>query len=118
MLIQVVLVAIFAVVLALTWKRAGQGTMSRRDAFWWSLLWIGAAIVVLRPDFATSFAAMLGVGRGVDAVIYLSIIALFALVFRIFLRLEKIERDISSLVRTVSIAQRLEKRDDEKKPQA
>ncbi len=115
MLIQVVLVVIFAVVLALTWKRAGQGTMSRRDAFWWSLLWIGAAVVVLRPDFATAFASMLGVGRGVDAIIYLSIIALFALIFRVFLRLEKIERDISSLVRTMSIAQRTGKRDGDQK---
>ena len=115
MLIQVILVAVFAVALALAWKRAGQGTLSRRDVFLWSVLWIGAAAVVLRPDFATSFARMLGVGRGVDAGIYLSIIALFALAFRIFLRLEKIERDISSLVRTVSIARRSERPETEKK---
>ncbi len=115
MLIQVILVAIFAVALALTWKRASQGTVPRRDAFLWSSLWIGAAVLVLRPEVATLFAGMLGVGRGVDAVIYLSVIALFALVFRLFLRLEKMERDISSLVRTVSIAQRTEGRAQEKK---
>ena len=106
MVIQYVLLTFFAIALGLTLRRARQGAMSRVAAFLWSALWIGAAFVVLRPSLATSFAGFLGVGRGVDAVLYVAIIALFYLVFRIFLRLDKIERDITLLVRRQSLEKR------------
>ncbi len=103
MVIQYLLLIFFAIALGLTLRRARERTMSRVSTFLWSALWIGAAFIVLRPGLATSFAAFLGVGRGADAVLYVAIIALFYLVFRIFLRLDKIERDITLLVRRQSL---------------
>ncbi len=106
MIIQVILVAALAGALVLTWRRAKQDALSRLEAFLWSALWIAAAVVVLRPGVASSFASLVGVGRGADAVIYVSIIALFYLVFRIFLRLDKLDRDITLLVRKAGLAER------------
>jgi hypothetical protein len=103
MVIQYLLIAVLLAVLAHTWRRARQGALGRTAAFLWSIFWIASGVVVLRPEFATSFASFLGVGRGADAVIYLAIIALFYLVFRIFLRLDRLDRDITSLVRMVSL---------------
>jgi len=110
MVIQVLLIAMLAGAFVLTWRRSKQGALSRLGAFLWSGLWIAAIVVVLRPEVATFFASMVGVGRGADAVIYVSIIILFYLVFRIFLRLDKLDRDITQLVRKVSIANRDEHR--------
>jgi hypothetical protein len=106
MLIQFILVGAFAVALALTWRRASQNTLARRTAILWSALWIGAAVIVMRPEVASFFASVVGVGRGVDAVVYVAIIVLYALLFRIFLRLERIDRDITALTRIVSLAAR------------
>ncbi|HSD12258.1 MAG TPA: DUF2304 family protein [Patescibacteria group bacterium] len=106
MIIQIILVATLAAALVLTWRRSRQGALSRLGAFLWSALWIAAAVVVLRPEVASFFANLVGVGRGVDAVLYVSIIALFYLVFRIFLRLDKLDRDITLLVRKVGLAER------------
>lgn len=117
MLIQVILVATLAAALVLTWRRSRQGALSRLGAFLWSALWIAAAVVVLRPEVASFFANLVGVGRGVDAVLYVSIIALFYLVFRIFLRLDKLDRDITLLVRKVSLAGR-EGKQEEKPPES
>lgn len=111
MVIQFVLIAMLAGAFVLTWRRSKQGALSRLGAFLWSALWIAAIVVVLRPEVATFFASLVGVGRGADAVIYVSIIALFYLVFRIFLRLDKLDRDLTVLVRKVSVAQRDEHRD-------
>ena len=103
MVIQYVLVAALVAVLVHTLRRARQGALGRTEAIVWSAFWIASCVVVLRPEFASAFASFLGVGRGVDAVIYVAIIALFYVVFRIYLRLDRLDRDITALVRTVSL---------------
>ncbi len=106
MLIQYLLLVSLGAALGLTWRRAKQGALSFFAAALWSGFWIASAVLVLRPEFASAFASLLGVGRGVDAVIYLAILGLFYLVFRVFLRIDKIERDITLLVRKESLAAR------------
>ncbi len=103
MVIQYVLIAILLAVLVHTWRRGKQGALGRTATLLWSLFWLASGVVVLRPEFATAFAGFLGVGRGADAVMYVAVIALFYLVFRIFLRLDRLDRDITSLTRMVSL---------------
>jgi hypothetical protein len=43
------------------------------------------------------------VGRGVDLVIYISVLILFYLIFRTLVRLDKIEKDITKIVREVAL---------------
>lgn len=102
MVIQFLLILILATALGLTWRRARQGALSRFAAALWSLLWFAAGVVTLLPDTASVFARFVGVGRGADAVIYLAIVLLYYLVFRIFVRLEKIDRDVTKLVREIA----------------
>ncbi|MFH1712743.1 MAG: DUF2304 domain-containing protein, partial [Candidatus Jacksonbacteria bacterium] len=40
-----------------------------------------------------------GIGRGVDLIIYLSLIFLFSALFFILVRLERLERDVTKIVR-------------------
>lgn len=115
MLIQYLLLGLLAAALVITWRRARQRALSRAEALLWSAAWIAAGVVVLRPDLATAFASLLGVGRGADAVIYVAVIALFYLVFRIFLRIDKIERDVTLLVRKEGLAER-ERRKERERP--
>lgn len=103
LIIQLILLAGLLAALALTWRRARQDALTRRAALLWSLLWIGGAVVVLRPETANLFANLVGVGRGTDAVLYVAVIVLFYLLFRIFLRLDKLDRDLTKLVRRVAL---------------
>ncbi|TAK03553.1 DUF2304 domain-containing protein [Patescibacteria group bacterium] len=111
LVIQVILAATLLAALALTWRRARQGALSRRAAIVWSLVWLGAAVVVLRPEVADLFANVVGVGRGSDAVLYVSVVALAYLMFRLFLRFDRLERDITKLVRRIAL-------DEATRPQA
>ena len=113
MLIQYLLLAAIVAAFVFTVRRGRQHALSRMGTFMWGALWVGAAIVVLMPSVASLIARVLGVGRGADAVLYVSIIALFTLVFRIFLRLDKIDRDITLLVRKASLAGRDAAREDD-----
>lgn len=103
MIIQVILLLGLAGAFAFTWRRARQDALSRRAAALWSLLWVAGAVVVLRPEVATLFARAVGVGRGSDAVLYVSVLAVAFLVFRQFLRIDKLERDITKLVRRIAL---------------
>lgn len=103
LLIQIVIVLIAAVVVAGAIRRFRKREMSARWFALWVALWVGASIVVLIPKTSERIAAILGVGRGVDVVMYLSIAALFYFMFRIMTRIDRMERDITKIVREVAL---------------
>ncbi|MEY4723277.1 MAG: hypothetical protein RLZZ324_790 [Candidatus Parcubacteria bacterium] len=97
--LQLFFIAAFALAIAATLRRRRQGNISRKETIGWTALWMIAIVVVTRPEIASRAAAALGVGRGADAVVYVSVAALFYLVFRVFVRIDKLERDLTSVVR-------------------
>jgi len=77
-----------------------------RFNFWWLFFWIIAIIAVWVPDFLTKIANILGIGRGADLVLYVSVVAVFYLIFKIYVRFEKIERNITKIVRKDSLEEK------------
>ena len=70
----------------------------RRQAVGWLALWTMGLVVVWSPDLTIRLARMLGVARGVDAVLYLSVALLSYLVFRLYAALEKQDQVMTRLV--------------------
>jgi small membrane protein len=99
MLIQILLVVAMALALVVTWRRARQNVITVLEAIGWSVIWIAAAVVVLLPKVTTRIAEFVGVGRGVDLVLYASVATLFLLVFKLFIQHEKLERQLTDVVR-------------------
>lgn len=62
--------------------------------------------LVWQPSLTDRIAGVLKVGRGADAIFYLSLIAIFYLIFKIFIKLERIDQDITSLVRSMAIVEK------------
>ncbi len=69
----------------------------------WFILWLIVALVFYIPEATSYLANIVGIGRGVDLVVYTSIIILFYLLFRIFVHLNKIDREITKIVREKAI---------------
>lgn len=84
--------------LTITFFRAATKKMRLSVLVSWSLLWIFLGSVALVPEIASFMAGVLGVGRGADAVLYSAIVMIFFILFRIMMRIERIERDITKLV--------------------
>ncbi|MBI5221393.1 MAG: DUF2304 domain-containing protein [Candidatus Magasanikbacteria bacterium] len=97
--IQFFLILFFLFALLKVTARFRGGEIKFLNALVWVLFWLLASTVVLIPGLAIWLAKFLGVGRGVDAVIYLAIAVLFFLVFRLLVRLEKLEKNLTRLVR-------------------
>ena len=69
----------------------------------WLFLWLVVLVVFWLPDSTSYLAGWLGIGRGADLVVYVSILLIFYMIFKIFIRLNKIEDEITRVVREDAI---------------
>jgi len=111
--IQILLTLVLLIALAVTWKRAKENVIRKREAFLWSLVWIIAAVVILLPETTSFVANLLGVGRGVDLVLYASVVVLFFLVFKLFTSLDRLEKLLTDIVRKDALRDLPEKDDEQ-----
>ena len=101
--IQILLLAVIAVMTFHAISQKLRGEIGMLQLFAWLAVWLGGAAVVIYPDFSTRLAERFGVGRGADLVIYVSIPALFYAVFRLLVRTERLNRDITQLTRALAL---------------
>ncbi len=99
MWIQLILLVILSGTTILTWYRASKQAIRPIEAVAWTVVWLGAAVIVCLPGIVNFFADIVGIGRGVDLVIYISIVALFLLVFHLHLVHDQMEKSLTELVR-------------------
>jgi small membrane protein len=96
--IQVVLTVLLGLPVLRTLGAARTSQASRRRSLRWLSLWTLGLVAIWMPGLTTRFAHLLGVSRGVDAVLYLSVALLCYLVFRLYAALEKQEQATTRLV--------------------
>lgn len=77
--------------------------VSFRTLLFWLGLWLVISAAFLLPKTADWIAQKLGLERGADIAIYSSILLIFYLVFKIFVRLEKIESEITAIAREIAL---------------
>ncbi len=80
-------------------RRGRDGVLSKLGVAFWTAFWILANTAVWWPDSATMLANRLGIGRGSDLVIYISIAVLFFLLFRVHIAIERVNREVTKVVR-------------------
>lgn len=116
-LLQIVLLAIILFTLTRVILRMKEGRLEVGSFIFWVLIWITAIAAVLFPDVTTNIANQIGVGRGADAIIYISLIVLFYLIFRTNVAMENIQQNLTQLVRELSL-EKTKKRDKKAKQPA
>lgn len=102
--IQIFLLIFIAFFLSRVFLRSREKVISAKTSLFWTIVWIIALIGILLPATTSKIATLLGVGRGVDVIIYLALSLLFYLVFRLYVMIEDIRREITSLVREIALS--------------
>lgn len=102
-LIQIALVTFAAFAVAGAILRYRRGEMRRGPAALWIAVWAAVVVFVASPDISQDVAIVLGVGRGVDVLVYVSIVVLLFLQYRTWARQEKIDRAITALAREAAL---------------
>ncbi len=103
MFIQYLLVFLVLLIIYRVFIKWKQGFLGFRDLLFWVVFWVVVGVIVVRPEITSFLANVVGVGRGADLVIYLSIVLIFYIIFQITVKIERLERNITKIVRTIAI---------------
>lgn len=109
MLIQFILIVILVLIIVRSLWQWQSKKITGREFGWWLVIWLVAIIIIARPNIASFLAIKVGVTRGVDLVVYVSIIVIFYLLFRLLMRQEKIDKEITKIVSALALK---DKKDD------
>lgn len=107
--IQILLTIFFLFALVKVIGRWRAGVLSVAGMIWWSLFWVAAIIVVLLPNSTATLAKLVGIGRGADLVVYVALVLIFFIIFRLMIKIELLNKDITKLTRKIAL------KDEEKK---
>jgi small membrane protein len=83
--------------------RYRQNRIHTRGFLLWLVLWFGVIAVIMFPNSTVVVARFFGIGRGTDLVLYTSIILILYFLFRIYVHLEQVDREITQIVRTIAL---------------
>ncbi|MEM4336804.1 MAG: DUF2304 family protein [Candidatus Woesearchaeota archaeon] len=99
--IVVLLFSIFAISRA--FLRYKDKKISFSNLALWCIVWAGAIVVVMLPQTSFFFANILGIQRGADFVVYISIIIIFYLLFKLYVKINSVEKEITEIIREIAI---------------
>lgn len=68
------------------------------EFLFWSLLWIAVIVFSIQPQWTTTVAQFLGIARGADFVFLSGTIVLMYLLFRLYIKVDNIDKDITRLI--------------------
>jgi hypothetical protein len=80
-----------------------RGSQPRKVMLLGTFIWLAAGIAIAWPDMTIRVAALLGIGRGADLILYLVAIAYMISMFYMYLRFRKVEANITEIVRQLAI---------------
>lgn len=103
LLIQVIAAIFTLFALSRAYLRFKERKLSSFAFIFWMLVWVAGVLAILLPDVTTRIAKIFGIGRGVDVILYASIVIIFYLLFRIYIKIEDTQREITELTRKVAL---------------
>ena len=80
-------------------RRKKSGHLGPHATFFWVLFWLLAIVVVAWPNSASVIASYLGIGRGADLILYVAVAVIFYLLFKLNVKLDSLNRDVTKVVR-------------------
>jgi len=83
--------------------RAKDKKIKKTNALLWIVVFGAILVLSLMPKAMSIISKIFGVQRGVDLFIYISIILLFYLSFKVYMILETLNQDITKCVREIAI---------------
>lgn len=98
-LIQFIFLLFFIFAFGKVLKRYIKKDLALPQAIMWGSFWVAAGVVILIPDSSFFFARALGVTRGADVIVYVTLAFLAFIVFRLTIKIEQLDKKLTLLVR-------------------
>ena len=72
-------------------------------AIFWAMIWTAVLFIAFDTQIVNSISSAAGVGRTVDLAIYIAILILLYVVFQLNMKVNRLERQLTKLVREISL---------------
>ena len=111
MIIQIITTIVVLYLITRVGSKLKRKEINFKEAVFWGVLWFSVGVVVLYPQLADKVASYVGLqtATGIDLVVYIAVGLAFYLIFRLFVHIERIERDITKVVRHIALKDKDEK---------
>jgi len=73
----------------------------------WIMSWITIAVVTFFPQITTNFSELIGIGRGVDAAFFITLLFLSYIIFRLYVKIDNLDKNMTEL--TINITKKFHK---------
>lgn len=104
MIIQYIATGIIVIVLVQFLIKVIKDRTQLFKLLFWGVFWgIALVFIWLPTNTIDKLGQLFGVGRGIDVLVYLSVIFLFYYTFRQSEKINKLEKEITKLVRIIAI---------------
>lgn len=104
MLQQTIALIIIAFFIARLYWQKKKNHIGANEFLFWLIFWLAAAVLIISLKLIDKLVSELGfTGSGIEVLLYLSVAALFYFVFRLRLRFEKIEKDITKIAKHIAL---------------
>ncbi|PIR13220.1 hypothetical protein COV49_02905 [Candidatus Falkowbacteria bacterium CG11_big_fil_rev_8_21_14_0_20_39_10] len=104
MLQQVLALIIIAYFLARLFWQKQKGQINANEFLFWLLFWLLATTAIIGLKWIDRLVSGLGFsGSGIDVLFYIAVVVLFYLIFKVRLRQEKQEKEITKIVRKIAL---------------
>ncbi|NJE29839.1 DUF2304 family protein [Thermococcus sp. 18S1] len=102
--VQYIAIAVVLILMVYVLGRYGRREFEWGDFLFWEAILIGLLVVSIFPvQIANEIRKLLGLGRGLDALFVIGIGLAYILVFKVYLTVDKTEREITELTRKIAI---------------
>jgi hypothetical protein len=109
-LIQIIIVIFALFALSRAYLRFKDNALTKTEFLFWTAVWLGVMTVSFTPNLTTTVSNLFGIGRGMDLITYMSIIILFYLIFRVYVKTENLEKNLTKLIRQMALDEDKEKK--------
>jgi hypothetical protein len=100
---QGLVLMLFSLLAAVTLSVAWRGIVRKRIAVMWLAVWSLGAAAIVWPRSTVFVARWLGIGRGADLLLYVSVLLMLVGFFYVYGRFRRLDRQITLLVRRLAI---------------
>jgi len=94
---------VFSLLTAMTLSAGLRGLVRKRIVAVWLAIWTIGALAIVWPRSTFLVARWLGIGRGSDLLLYLSVLFMLVGFFYVYGRFRRLDRQITVLVRRLAI---------------
>lgn len=100
---QTLLSTIIVFIIVRTLVAYKKKNLSEGFTLMWIMFWVFGLVLIFQQEFVIAIAKSVGVSRGVDLVIYFSLILVFYLIYRLLVKIDELDRTITKLIRKIAL---------------